>query len=137
MDLRQTSDERAAPINRNTTLVGNVLGACDSMKLLSPEQTKALLNGPIQFGMSREEIISQLGQPFREERHGTTDFLFYQTAWQVAERATTRSPIALVDDKVVGLGTAYYDNLVKQPAAERNTKEAAAKKQAWEATLDQ
>ena len=118
-------------------LLAHLLGACDSMKILSPEQTNALVNGPIQPGMSREEIIRLLGQPFREERHGTTDFLFYQTAWQVAERATTRSPIALVGDKVVGLGTAYYDNFVRQQAAERKTKEDAAKKQTWDATVDQ
>jgi hypothetical protein len=81
--------------------------------------------------MSREDIIKQLGQPFREERHGTTEFLFYQTVWQVAEKAATRSPIALVNDRVVGLGKAHYDNLVKQQAAD------AAKKQAWDATLEQ
>ena len=101
-------------------LSAHVLGACDTMKILSPEQTKALLHGPIQIGMSREDIIKQVGQPFREERHGTTEFLFYQTAWQVTEKAETRSPIALVDDRVVGLGKAHYNKLVKQQAAERN-----------------
>jgi hypothetical protein len=105
-------------------------GACDSMKILSMEQTNALLNGPILIGTSREDVIKQLGQPFREERHGTTEFLFYQTAWQVTEKAAARSPIALVNDRVVGLGKAHYDNLVKQQAAD------AAKKQAWDATLD-
>jgi hypothetical protein len=117
-------------------LSAHVLGACDTMKILSPEQTNTLLHGPIQVDMSREDIIKQLGQPFREERRGTTEFLFYQTAWQVTEKATTRSPIALVDDKVVGLGKAYYDNLVKQLAAETITKENAAKSQAWDATVD-
>jgi hypothetical protein len=112
-------------------LAVHVLGACDSTKILSMEQTNTLLNGPIQIGMSREDIIKQLGQPFREERHGTTEFLFYQTVWQVAEKAATRSPIALVNDRVVGLGKAHYDNLVKQQAAD------AAKKQAWDATLEQ
>jgi hypothetical protein len=73
-------------------LAVHVLGACDSTKILSMEQTNTLLNGPIQIGMSREDIIKQLGQPFREERHGTTEFLFYQTVWQVAEKAATRSP---------------------------------------------
>jgi hypothetical protein len=113
----------------------HVLGACDTMKILSPEQTNALLYGPIQIGMSREDIVRQLGQPFREERHGATEFLFYQTAWQVTEKAETRSPIALVDDRVVGLGKAHYDKLVKQQAAER-TAHDETKKQAWEATLN-
>jgi hypothetical protein len=117
-------------------LAAHVLSACDSMKVLSMEQTNALLNGPIPIGMSREDVIRQLGQPFREERHGTTEFLFYQTVWQVTEKAATRSPIAIVDDKVVGLGKAHYDNLVKQQAPERNKKEEAAKTQAWDTTLD-
>jgi hypothetical protein len=117
-------------------LAAHVLSACDSMKILSREQTNALLNGPIPIGMSREDVIRQLGQPFREERHGATEFLFYQTVWQVTEKAATRSPIAIVDDKVVGLGKAHYDNLVKQQAAERNKKEEAAKTQAWDTTLD-
>jgi hypothetical protein len=116
-------------------LSAHVLGACDTMKILSPEQTKALLHGPIQIGMSRDDIIKQLGQPFREERHGTTEFLFYQTAWQVTEKAETRSPIALVDDRVVGLGKAHYRKLVKQQAAERNAYDGA-KEQAWEATVE-
>jgi hypothetical protein len=117
-------------------LAAHVLSACDSAKILSREQTSALLNGPIPIGMSREDIIRQLGQPFREEKHGTTEFLFYQTVWQVTEKAETRSPIAIVDDKVVGLGKAHYDNLVKQQAAERRKKEESAKTQAWDATLD-
>ena len=117
-------------------LSAHVLGACDSMKILSAVQTNALLNGPIQIGMSREEIVQQLGQPFREERHGTIDFMFYQTAWQVTEKAEARIPIALVGDRVVGLGKAHYDKVVKQQAAERMTKEDLPKQQAWEATLD-
>ena len=117
-------------------LWAHMLGACESMKILSMEQTNALLNGPIQIGMSREDIIKQLGQPFREERHGTTEFLFYQTAWQVTEKAAARSPIALVDDRVVGLGKPHYETLVKQQAAERSKKEDAAKMHGWDATLD-
>jgi hypothetical protein len=117
-------------------LSAHVFGACDSTKILSMEQTNTLLNGPIEIGMSRDDIIKQLGQPFREERHGATEFLFYQTVWQVAEKAATRSPIALVNERVVGLGKVHYDNVVRQRAAETSMKEDAPKNQGWDATLN-
>jgi hypothetical protein len=114
-------------------LLAQVSAACDSTKVLSMEQTNVLLKGPIQVGASREDIINQLGEPYKQERHGATEFLFYQTVWQVTEKAATRSPIALIDGKVVGLGKAHYDKVIKQLAdAERND----TQKQGWSATVN-
>jgi hypothetical protein len=84
--------------------------ACESFDVLGPQRSAALLH-KIQIGMNQTEVIDQLGKPHREEVQGTTQLLFYQTAWQIAEEAKQRSPIAIRDGKVVGLGTAYLKNL--------------------------
>lgn len=88
------------------------------------EQTSVLLKGSIQIGASQQEVINQLGEPYRRERHGATEFLFYQTVWQVTDKAATRSPIALMDGTVVGVGKAHYDKIV------------LAAKQGWGAAVD-
>jgi hypothetical protein len=60
----------------------------------------------IQLGMTEEEVTAQLGKPQKQELRGETKFLFYATPWQVAEKAKTRSPIAIKDGNVVGMAPA-------------------------------
>ncbi len=57
--------------------------------------------------MSEEEVTAHLGKPQKQEIRGETKFLFYATSWQVAEKAKQRSPIAIRQGNVVGLGVAY------------------------------
>jgi hypothetical protein len=88
--------------------------ACESFDVLGPQRAATLFH-KIQIGMSQTEVIDQLGKPHKAEVRGTTEFLFYQTAWQIAEEAKQRSPIAVRDGKVVGLGDAYL-KLFSNPA---------------------
>jgi outer membrane protein assembly factor BamE (lipoprotein component of BamABCDE complex) len=97
-------------------VVALVASGCQSLDVLAPQRSAALLNN-IQVGMSQVEVIEQLGKPQREEIHGTIEFLFYQTVWQIAEEAKQRNPIAVRDGKVVGLGNAYLDSITKPEAS--------------------
>jgi hypothetical protein len=83
--------------------------ACESFDVLGPQRSAALLY-KIRVGMSQAEVIDQLGKPQKEEAQGATQFLFYQTAWQIADQAKQRIPIAIRDGKVVGLGNVYLKN---------------------------
>lgn len=94
-------------------LLAQALVACESTRILSADGMNALLHGPIRVGTSREEVISLLGPPHRQERYGITEFLFYDTVWQASDAAATRTPIALIDGKVVGWGKAHYATVVE------------------------
>jgi hypothetical protein len=99
---------RISPIT--ALLVAACLAAgCESLDVLSPQRSAALLN-KIQLGMSKAEVIGQLGLPQKQEAQGTTELLFYRTVWQVAEEARLRSPIAIKDGIVVGFGEAHAAN---------------------------
>jgi hypothetical protein len=87
-------------------LIGLLAGGCESFDALSPQRTGVLLR-TIQLGMTEEEVTAQLGKPQKQEVRGETKFLFYATPWQVAEKAQQKSPIAIKDGNVVGMGVAY------------------------------
>jgi hypothetical protein len=87
-------------------VVSLLAGGCESFDVLSPQRTGALIR-TIQLGMTEEEVTAYLGKPQKQEVRGETKFLFYATAWQVAEKAKTRSPIAIRDGNVVGMGSIY------------------------------
>jgi hypothetical protein len=89
---------------------------CESFDVLSPQQSAALVN-KVQVGMTRTEVIDQLGQPQKQEARGATELLFYRTIWQVADQAKLRTPIAVRDGVVVGFGDAYLDNPAGSPGA--------------------
>ena len=91
-------------------------GGCESLDVLSPQRSAALLS-KIQPGMSRAEVIDQLGQPQKQEARGATELLFYRTIWQVADQAKLRTPIAVRDGIVVGFGDAYLENPAGSPGA--------------------
>ena len=98
-------------------LAAACLGAgCESFDVLSPQQSAALVN-KVQVGMTRTEVIDQLGQPQKQEARGATELLFYRTIWQVAEQAKLRTPIAIRDGVVVGFGERYEGNPGGSPTA--------------------
>ena len=82
------------------------------MEILSTQQTGALIN-KTKVGMSRDEIVSQLGPPHRHETYEATEFLFYNTSWASKDAAVQQNPVAIIDGKVVGLGKGYYSAFVK------------------------
>ncbi len=85
---------------------------CQSIEILSAQQGGALVHNT-KVGMSREEVVSQLGEPHKREVIQNTEFLFYNTNWAMAQSAEQRSPIAIAQNKVVGLGKPYYEAFVK------------------------
>jgi hypothetical protein len=91
-------------------LVVTITAGCEGFDVLSPQRTGALIR-TIEIGMTEAEVVNHLGKPQKEETRGDTKFLFYATPWQVAEKAKERSPIAIRDGKVVGVGIAYLGKL--------------------------
>jgi len=97
--------------------IASIAAGCDSFNVLSPQRSGALLRS-IQIGMSEAEVIEYLGEPQKREIRGDTKFLYYATPWQIAEKAKERTPIAIRDGKIVGLGSAYLEKFTstKGPA---------------------
>ena len=101
---------------RIIALLGLVLAtACQGPEILSPQQGGVLIN-KTKAGMSKDEIIGQLGQPHKQETYGATEFLFYNTNWIMADAATQRSPVVVVRGIVIGFGKPYYDAFIKSQA---------------------
>jgi hypothetical protein len=86
--------------------------ACQSPQILSTQQSGALIS-KTKLGMSRDEVVGQLGPPHKRETYEATEFLFYNTNWAMADAAAQQSPVAIVEGKVVGLGTSFYKAFVK------------------------
>jgi len=86
-----------------------MLPACQSSeKVLPVNVASALINGSIHTGMSRAAVVAQLGEPHRIETSGKMEFLFYGAPWTMSWGTTGSNPIAVVDDKVVGMGSSFY-----------------------------
>ena len=60
----------------------------------------------VRVGMTREDVIKQLGEPHGQEMVGTTELLTYRPDWSAAS-AQAQSPIAITDGKVAGVGASY------------------------------
>jgi hypothetical protein len=84
---------------------------CASDPYLPAPQAQSLLQ--VEAGMSRDEVVAQLGEPHRQETVGAAEFLFYRTDWRTATEAQRFSPVAVVDGKVVGLGKVYYEDAIR------------------------
>jgi hypothetical protein len=114
-------------------VVVHALAACQSGELLSPQQGAILVN-QTRLGMSRGELIGQLGEPGKKEAYGDTEFLFYTTNWMMADAALKRNPIAIVGDRVVGLGKAYYEAFLQAQSGWSG--EVSSGQPAWQTTVD-
>jgi outer membrane protein assembly factor BamE (lipoprotein component of BamABCDE complex) len=64
----------------------------------------------VEVGMTRNQVLSILGQPQMRETYGPTEFLFYTSSYG------TSVPIAIVDGKVTSIGRAAYDIVVRSKA---------------------
>jgi len=91
-----------------------VLGtaACQSKPLISGPQLKSFLY-EVQIGMTREDVISRLGEPADRLAIEDTEFLFYYTDWINTPKAVERSPFAIKDGKVIAMGKTYYEDFLK------------------------
>src|SRR5215467_11153101 len=90
-------------------------------------QASALVNGSVQIGTDRANVLQKLGTPQRVEKYDTTEFFFYNPPlpMQISIWATDRLPIAIKDGKVVGFGNRYYHSFVKIGPVSQNTYQAA------------
>ena len=80
---------------------------------MNPAQSKALVDGKVQVGMSRAETESLVGFPQKIEKVGATTFFYYAPSWYIPSFTVgQRTPIAFMNGKVVGIGKAYYDSIV-------------------------
>ncbi len=60
----------------------------------------------VRVGMTREDVIQQLGQPHGREMVGATELLTYRPDWTVTP-AQAQTPIAVTEGKVAGIGPTY------------------------------
>ena len=76
------------------------------------------LSNQLRIGMTNMEVITAIGStPVKQETHGKTEFLFYQTGFGglAADKLT---PLAIEDGKLVSWGWPYYTATAKAAAAE-------------------
>jgi outer membrane protein assembly factor BamE (lipoprotein component of BamABCDE complex) len=67
----------------------------------------------LQVGMSRIEVMAIMGQPQRREAYEKVEFLIYRTDWAGTTESQNFTPVAIVNDKVVGWGRNYYDQTTR------------------------
>ena len=86
--------------------------ACQGRSIVSGPQLVSLLY-KIEIGMSREDVIRLLGEPGQQQKIEDTEFLFYFTDWINTSASIERSPIVLVNGKVIAMGKTYFQNFLK------------------------
>jgi hypothetical protein len=85
------------------------LGGCGGQQMTAT-RSQTLWNGKIEVGMTRLEVEQQLGFPQKVERVGATEFFHYTPFWIVpSATVASRTPVAIRNGKVVGMGKAYYE----------------------------
>jgi|ERR1700675_568542 hypothetical protein len=62
----------------------------------------------LQTDMSRDQVLSIMGEPQRREVHGNVEFLIYRTDTS-EEEGWNFTPVGLVDGRVAGWGRVYYE----------------------------
>lgn len=78
------------------------MAGCASYLSYSASQALAA----VRVGMTREDVVKQLGEPHGQEMVGTTELLTYRPDWSAAS-AQAQSPIAISEGKVAGVGPSY------------------------------
>jgi hypothetical protein len=82
------------------------VAACESKAVVSGPALLSLLYD-IEIGTPREEVIHQVGTPADRLTIDETEFLFYYTDWVDTPKAIDRSPFAIVNGRVAGMGKTY------------------------------
>ncbi len=110
-----------------TLLVGGCAGsrAWSSMRISSTE-TEAKLNNQkimnLTIGQPRNEVLDIMGPPAKREAYQlenqrVVEFLFYRTSgWSATDDGDKDyqfTPFAFKENKLVGWGRNYYDNVVR------------------------
>lgn len=93
-------------------LVSSAAGCGEVVRQVESMQQGATAK-TLSVGMSREDLISLMGEPKKRENYGKTEFLIYETNYLAFTDTGRFTPIALVNDKVTGWGHEYYGAVVK------------------------
>ena len=67
----------------------------------------------LNVGMSRDEVLSILGTPYKREVYDDREFLIYKTNHVARSEKERFTPILLKSGKVIGWGRNYYDDTIK------------------------
>ena len=86
--------------------------ACQSKPIISSQQGHSLIR-KVEIGMTREEVIDMVGIPAEQQVVDGTEFLFYYVDWINKSAAVERSPVALVNGKVIAMGKSYYQQFLR------------------------
>ena len=76
----------------------------------------------LQIGMTKEEVLSIMGRPQRQETRGNAEVLFYTTASPGGAQEDTM-PITIIGGRLIGWGRLDYDsavNVKNEPRDERS-----------------
>jgi len=93
------------------TTIASVSGCGVAMQSQSRTSNEKLMQ--LQVGMDRQQVLTLMGNPYRREVYGESEFLIYETNhWARSERERF-TPILLKGGKVAGWGRNYYDDAVR------------------------
>ena len=95
-------------------LGATVISGCQNDPRLSLSQSHALMK--LKVGMSREEVVAQLGEPHKQDAVGDMLFLHYSTVAVLDKEAESVNPVAIMHGKVVGVGPAYEAKIKGLPS---------------------
>ena len=112
-------------------LLMSFLPACGE-KVLYPRIEPSMWSSFFQLqeirpGMTKQEVISRMGQPRVAEAGGQSGetFLFYQTHNMDSEGSETMrgglTPLVFKDDRLVGIGQRAYNRAMAFPTKDANT----------------
>jgi hypothetical protein len=73
----------------------------------------------LQLGMTRDEVLSVMGRPQRQEIYGDSEVLFYTTG-DVGNPTEDTTPLMLVGGQLVGLGHLDYESFLRSHKAVRD-----------------
>ena len=93
-------------------LIGSSAGCSEVARQVESMQQSSTAK-TLTVGMSRDDLISLMGQPKKRENYGRTEFLIYETNYLALTESGRFTPIAVVNGKVTGWGQEYYGAVVK------------------------
>jgi outer membrane protein assembly factor BamE (lipoprotein component of BamABCDE complex) len=91
-----------------------LIAGCGVARKIESRQTNDRMMS-LQVGMGRADVLQLLGNPYKREAYGQTEFLIYETDYAGGRSESDNfTPIAIENGRVAGWGRNYYDNSIKQ-----------------------
>lgn len=113
--VRLTTGKRVDMIKRFSfpllVVAALLITSCNTTQIQSRRTNDKFMQ--LNVGMSREDVLSMLGKPYKREVYGDSEFLIYETNHLVPFEKERFTPILLNSGKVVGWGRNYYDDAIK------------------------